>query len=693
MLKQFRMLFFLLLVLARFSWAATPESTGLHLSFEQRLAVTYALMAQGESDANKQAILNRAKKYFTAVSQAPVQTVKVKNFQEFLANFKGNWPNTHSVALDLEIIEKQGPRPMVIFAADSARIQRQIDRYIEWQMNQVQQMANDEKSISAYTLESVSEKIVTLTANPQAQEIMEKWALSQSEALLADRMNELDRVGEKMAASGFAQQQDATMRIFLQTMFSEYFSRLSPASKKLIVSSYLGGDLQIGDVKKFEIMVQNSGPQLQKLLQIVARQADMSPEMLEVFRGLENSVRPVPWVQVEELLGTEKNNYKFAYFERKALGVGTMAQVHRAKIIVNGERTDVVVRFIKLGIAGRVEEDRIILGKVAKILDANPEFRKTGAPKLEPIIEDITATVTAELNQEDTIARQRLAKTRYERTVLMKTPEYKNFIEFHVPAVFAGKDKSQFMVQELVIGKKLDKEAKLYAESVPQLKKGVIEEMAKVWAHEVLFGGGFYHSDLHQGNFMIQLTDAKIRVNILDYGMGGVISPALQRQVLVLGAGIELGSEDLIARSFLKISQQGKNTINESQFRALVRERLRLIKDGKETKTSLENWTAWAMDSGLRLPYDFISLNRGIVIVNKLLQDSGSKMSVTSILKYHARTSPAYIYKVFAIEENISHKDLSRLGWSELQKVLRGDEVSAAPVQAGSVLRCEMVFQ
>lgn len=690
MLKHLKKgLILFVLLLGHLGWAASISKVGLHLSFEQRLAVTYALLAQGEAEEKKQETLERAKKYFAEVSQAEVQKVHVRNFDEFLRDFKGEWPNTHSVSLDLDLLEKKGPRPMRVYESQSPRVQRQIDAYLEWQQNQLKEMALGQGSQDSFDLEAASSKVMALLQNPEGKKVAEEWALKQSELVLADRMKDLDRVGEKMAESSFAQQQDSTMRIFMQTMFSEYFSRLSPASRKLIVSSYLGGDLNVNDIKKFEIMVQNSGPQLQKLLQIVARQADLGPEMLEVFRGLENSVRPVPWTQVEEILKTEKSNYKFTYFEKKALGVGTMAQVHRAKILVHGERKDVVVRFIKPGIAERVQEDRVILSEVAKILDSNPEFRKTGAPKLEPVIEDITATVTAELDQADTIQRQKLAKTRYEKTVLMNTPEYKNYIEFHVPSIFEPQGSSQFMVQEMVIGKKLDKEAALYAEMVPQLKKGIVEEMAKVWAHEVLFGGGFYHSDLHQGNFMVQLTDPKIRVNILDYGMGGVISPELQRQVILLGAGIELKNAELISRAFWKISNKSTNTINETQLRSLVKARLEQIKSGAETKTSLENWTAWAMDSGLRLPYEFISLNRGIVIVNKLLQDSGSKLSLTSILKTIARANPVHIYRLLVVEEKMSHSDLVKLGWSEVKSMIGVS--TERPVMAP--LRCETVFQ
>ncbi|MEK2645855.1 AarF/UbiB family protein [Bdellovibrio sp. BCCA] len=694
MLRQLKFLLIGCVFVFKFAWAAAPATTGLYLSFEQRLALTYALMAQGEGEAQKEEILARAKNYFRGVYELEAKTIKVKNFNEFLTQFRGEWPNTQSVALDMELIEKAGPQALKTFVSDSPRVQRQIEEYIEWQTNQLKSSVED-KAAGKGQMELLGAQAMALLQNPDAQKMAEKWALNESDAILSDRMKELDRVGEKMAQSSFAQQQDATMRIFMQTMFSEYFSRLSPASKKLIVSSYLGGDLNLSDIKKFELMVQNSGPQLQKLLQVVARQADLSPEMLEVFRGLENSVRPVPWVQVDEILKHEKNNYKFTYFERKPLGVGTMAQVHRAKILVDGQRHDVVVRFIKPGISDRVEEDRKILTAVAEILDNNPEFRKTGAPKLGPVVEDITATVTAELSQEDTIQRQKLAKTRYEKTGFLKSPEYKNYIQFHVPEIYDSKGPSKFMVQEMVIGKKLDKEAATYSETIPTLKRSVVEEMSKVWAYEVLFGGGFYHSDLHQGNFMIRVTEPKIYVNILDYGMGGILSADLQRQVMVLGAGTELNNADLISRAFWKISNRSQNTVNETQFKTLVKERLKLIVSGQEKNASLEHWTAWAMDQGLKLPYEFISLNRGIVIVNKLLSDAGSNMSVTSLMKTFARSNPTLMYKRLVLEEKISHRDLIKLGWSELKVMMTG-ETSAPAVkkpEVSSSIRCEMVFQ
>ncbi|HEY1079910.1 MAG TPA: AarF/ABC1/UbiB kinase family protein, partial [Bdellovibrio sp.] len=678
------------LFISRFASAMVPDSMGLYLSFEQRVALSYALLAQGESEQKKVEIINRGRSYLLRMAAAGVQNIKVNSFEDFLSQFRGDWPDTQSVALDLDIIEKKSAPGIRVFTSDSPRIHRKIYEYLNWQQEQLKKQIEYDSSLELSRLEKFGAKILDMARSGQGENALEVLALEEGSAFLGERMKELDRVGEKIAMASFATKgKEESMRILMQTLLSEYFSRLTPESKKLIVSSYFGSDLLANDLQKFEIMVQNSGPQLQKLLQIVARQGGLQPEMLEVFRRLESSVRPVPWHQVQEILEKEKSHFEFTYFERAPLGVGTMAQVHRAKIKINGKVKDVVVRFIKPGIAERIEEDRKILTSVAVILDADPEFRKTGAPKLGPIVQDITRTVLAELSQHDTIQRQVFAKPRYDKDIMLETKDYKNALEIRVPKVYLGPANSQLMVQEMVFGKKLDKEVNTYLENIPELKRVLVEEISKVWAQEVLFGDGFYHSDLHQGNFLVQTTDPQIRVNILDYGMGGVLSRDLQKQVTVLGVGTEILNSDLIARAFWNMSEKSDNTITQDRFHHLVRERVESILAGNEARPSLEIWTAWAMDSGLKLPYDFINLNRGIVIINKMLKESGSPLTITTLMKLMARKNPFMVYRRLILEEKISHRDLIKLGWSELKEILRFDSSLTLKPEAMS---CQSVF-
>ena len=683
---------FALLVKVGVAWAGEES---LYLSFEQRLAVSYALSTYGKSPDQQLAIAQRAENYFKSMITKTPSVVEVKNFAEFMSHFRGEWPSTQSLDLDLELIEKRGVRPLQSYKASSPRIQKQIDRYIEVQGHDLLKIVVEEVRLSkgvSYAGELLGLMWLLEEGHDLKRDAL-LLSLNKVGEMIGEQLKQLENVGERIAESSLAQQQDTRMKILLKTMFSEYFGRLGLDSKKLIASSYLGGNLRASELAKFEIMIQNSGPQLQKLLQVVARQADLGPEMVQIFRNLENAVRPVPWVQVEKLLDSEKKNFRFTYFEKKPLGVGTMAQVHRAKLSLGNAIEDVVVRFIKPGIAERVSEDHVILKDVAKILDSHADFRNTGVPQLTPLVEDITTTVRAELSQQDTIARQILAKKRYEKKVLVEALGFKSYLEFHVPALYLSKGESQFMVQEMIFGKKLDKEAGFYKDAIPGLKKSIVEAMAFNWAKEVLFGGGFYHSDLHQGNFMVQLTDPAVRVNILDFGMGGVIPRDMQNNMIFLGAGLELKDPKLVAEAFWRLSEKSRNTLKEAQFYSLVAEKISRIKAGKDPAMTVDLWTSWAMDQGVRLPYEFISLNRGLAIVNKLLQDGGSALDVTKIMKKLAAQEPLSVYNRLIHEAKLSRKDFLRLGWSEVGKIM--NSLGGTPAQGVAPLSaplCSSVF-
>jgi predicted unusual protein kinase regulating ubiquinone biosynthesis (AarF/ABC1/UbiB family) len=668
---------------------AAPKDIGLYLSFEQRLAVTYAMMASGESVELQEKYLDRGIKYFQTVAQKPVQEIEVRSFNEFLAAFRGQWPDTQSVILDLEMIEKDGPKPMLIFKSTSTRVQRQIDDYIDWQLEQLKNMAESSYGHKGTLVNPVvvTQAMKMMSQSASGQKQMKQTLLQNNDKFFQGHLKEFDRIGEKIATSGLAATQDKVVKIVMQTMLSEYFARLSLNSKKLIVSSFLGGNLQIGDMEKFEVMVQNSGPQLQKLLQIVARQGDLSPEMTVIFKRLEDAVRSVPYRQVEQILQNERQNYDFIYFEQKALGVGTMAQVHRAKILLNGQRQDVVVRFIKPDIELRVQEDARILKEVAEILDANPELIKSAMPKISPLVSDVTATVTAELSQEDTVARQKFAATRYNQKVFLYTKEHKNVIEFHVPEIFPPiGSKSKLMVQEMILGQKLDKEVKQWNDVAPRLKQGVVEALVRLWGTETLFGEGFYHSDLHQGNFLVNFADDRIRVNLLDFGMGGKISAEMQDNLLLLETALTLRNAKLIGQSLWDISNKSANTVSESKFKSLVTAK---VKQGFKTQedASAEEWTKWALNHGLRLPYDFININRGLTILKKLLEDSGSKKDMTQIMSKEAMKKPFQLYGTLVGKDRLSHIELLESG----RRVFLTKPLPPAPKPSARV-SCQSVF-
>lgn len=666
----------ILLVSFLSSWSAFASATSdVYLSFQERVLTGYALLAYKASPGVQAAIQARAIQYVTKISQQQITTVNVANFNEFLKNFRGEWPNSGDLALDIQHIESLPIKGLVTYKASSPRIQHQIDLYLD---NHLKYFKN---------LAVLPESEIDLDHPAQFKKMFDQEA--------EKRFAEFNTIGTKIANSAFNAIPDPLDRIRLRILFDQYYTLLSLDAKKTIISEMLGQKMDLSDQDKFGIMVNNSGPQLQKLLQVIIRQNGIPDEVKENFKSLEDSAKAVPWWRVQQILQAEKDNFDFVYFGRKPLGIGTMAQVHRAKMMINGEREDVVVRFLKPDIEERIEDDHKILSQVAAKIDNDPEYRRLNGPLMSPLMGEISATVKAELDMKATMDRQTLAKAAYDREVLLKTRDFKGDLQFYVPKIFGGEKKSQLMVQQMVIGRSLDKEARFYADLAPDLKKAIIEEVAKLWINEVFFGSGFYHSDLHQGNFLVKVAEPKTQVALLDFGMGGTIDKKTQQNLLLLGVALQTKKPEVITEAYWGLSDEPKNQLSRQQFLAKVEQHVKDL--AKQNKPSdMFEWTGWASNEGLGLPYDFINLNRGILIITKSLEDAGSDLTFTSIAQSLALKNPGKVLTALKTSSTLKWIDVVKLGWSQQQPPTRtaapakSEAKIASPALAG--LRCELVF-
>ncbi|MBC7369979.1 MAG: AarF/ABC1/UbiB kinase family protein [Bdellovibrionaceae bacterium] len=663
MLKFVKLKTVVLIVLAMGSARAmAAPAAAVYLSFDVKVVAAYALLAQGKSPTEQSEIFGRATKYVTENLQKTT-FIEVRNFAEFLENFRGEWPNAGDLETDLKRIESQSVRGLFSYTSKSPSVLRKIEEYRQ------------------------SNKSFLLSAGIALTEEGKGQGNSGLQNLISKQIENFNKIGEKVASSGMAGMKDAVSRIVLQTLFSEYYARQSLDSKKQMIMSMLNADLMLTDEAKLELMIQNSGPQFQKLLQVVARQGGLDAKLQATFKILESAVRAEPWWKVEAILKQEKNNFTFTYFERKPLGVGTMAQVHRAKVLWNGQSRDVVARFIKPGIELKVIEDHRILTEVANIIDRNAEYRQNNGPLMTPLVQDITDTVRAELDQDATIERQITAKKVYDVQSFLNTGDYKNMIQFKVPEVLLPKSPSRLMVQEMVIGKSLDKEALAYKDTIPGLKKGIVEAMAKVWAQEVMFGTGFYHSDLHQGNFLVRVTDGAIVVTILDFGMGGVLNEKMRRQVMLAGVATAAKDIKLISDSFWDMSEKSGNKISQDLFRRKVQAKLKQLSADGET-LALDKWIGWVSDQGLKIPYDLINLSRGTIIMNNSLHEVGSTKDIGTIEEDLAKRYAKYTFQGLKATGLVSNKELAKAGYSILTSKFAKPIVRAS----GAAVRCELLF-
>ncbi len=439
-------------------------------------------------------------------------------------------------------------------------------------------------------------------------------------------------------------------------LLKAYFLNLPESQKIEIVYQLSKLPIDANHMDFFLVMIQNSGPQIQKLIQIMGRSANIPKDFQDVFQKLESQVSPVPWRKVKSLIENEGLKVSdFDYFEKKPVGVGTMAQTHRVQMTdENGERQSLVIRFLKPNIEKMVEMDYQILKTIAKEIDNDPELKNLNLPSLADLIDDLNNSVTEELDLERTIKDQNKAQKIYSKSEVIRFNEQKNELQFSVPKTFSlGKNK-KLMAQELVFGQKPYKELVQYKEIYPDLYTIIAEKTAELWLTEVFFKGGFFHADLHQGNMMMQITDPEIKVNLLDFGMTGQLTADQQKSALLLGLGIKTNHTELILKHLTLLSKNQKET---AAFRKLVVERCLQIQRNEIKEQSLSEWIAWSLDQGQDLNYEFLKLNRGITAIEILLSDAKSSLTFDQIVQKIALKNKIYMTDLLLKEKNLKLKD------------------------------------
>jgi ubiquinone biosynthesis protein len=611
---------FLLLILSIALGVRADSRRPLYLSFEQRLAVSYILLAAGEKPSIQKTLLEKMAAEFQRQIEAGHRDVEVSSFEEFLAAYRGEWPNSNSLENDIKLISQSEPRGIPHFFSSNAGLDKKIKAFLKDQNSRI------------------IEKYGVLLPAAGAK------ALNAGDELIEDEFKKVADIGRRLLKKSAKVGPNDGFRMFISFAIGEYFSNLSLKSKKQIISQLLGENLNAGMAENFEIMVLNSGPQFQKLLQVVAREAGLNDELLTIFKRLESRARPVPPAVVAEIIGKEKNNYNFTEYDLKPLGVGTMAQVHKGKLMTEQGERAVVIRLLKPEIEERVEEDDQILQRLAPRIDLMPELRQAGFPKVTPLAEELTETVREELDQNATSARQVRGQV---------YNQVRGKISIYVPEVFAPQsEESQLLVQEQIRGKPLDQ--------VPEVKKEVVQRLAEVWLEELLFKTGFFHSDLHQGNFLVDKDDT-ITVNLLDFGMGGELSEKQRQYFILLAVGGDANRAKLIAEGLYGLSKNSGNQIRKDDIEDLVNAKVAKLKAANAVMTP-DRWLAWAMNAGLRYSSTIVGVSRGITIIDKLLKDAQIEKSALQLSRELAKKNKWEILQTLRNSESFQLSDYFFIG-------------------------------
>lgn len=693
-----------------------PSADPIYLSFEQRVILTYLMAGASLAPEEQQKITERFLQTYNRYAVSESREIYVADFEQFLKVFRGDWPVSYSINSSLDLLEKGHWRGPVTFKAINGSLQKRIDEYILVQAKFFKQQFEDRslgewlhnplKLLNASIAQDGSPEngqFIEISDYRISKEIIEP-AYRMTELWIQHETQRIELLSQSIAAQAIKGGDQSPIQIFLREVLIDYFRNLSLNTKKQVISQLIGNDINADYLKQFEILILSSGPQFQKLLQILSRESNIGDDVKALFKRLESKSLPIPASLAKELIDSESDNYRWMKVNEQPLGVGTMAQVNQGEIFGlkkdKKSRRQVVIRFLKPEIQGRVEEDHQILMAMAPKLDANPRLRDLGLPKITPVIEDLTKTVMEELQLQKTVEQQKKAYKIYQREFVIEAEGFKFELEMKVPKIIEPLNReSKLHVQERVSGKKMDVLMKQYFEFLPSVKKAILEKVAHVWLEEVIYGSGFFHSDLHQGNFLVDFVADQFTVWILDFGMVGQLSIKQQNQFLILGSGLELQDSRLIALALWNLSDQTKNQITKSELEKIIDQHNQELQK-QNLSYSVDRWTAIASDAGLRFPTEFIGLNRGLVIIDQMLRDAGSSYSISSLTKELAKQYPLQSIQRLRQEKALSAKDFFNLGYSALfTESKKIAPMNLLPNGNGTaradsiVVRCQMVYQ
>ncbi len=264
------------------------------------------------------------------------------------------------------------------------------------------------------------------------------------------------------------------------------------------------------------------GPSYVKLGQFLATRADViGPDLARDLASLQDRMAPFPQDEaraaIEAALGGRVEDH-FAEFG-PPVAAASIAQVHNAVVIENGERRHVAVKVLRPDVERRFKRDLDSYFFAARMIERfHPPTRR-----LKPVAVVETLARTTEIEMD----------LRLEAAAISEMAEnIKNDGAFRVPGVDWKRTAKRVLTLEWVDGIPIADAARLEGAGHDRRALGltVIQSFLRHAMRD-----GFFHADMHQGNLMV---DAAGNVVAVDFGIMGRLGAKERRFLAEILHGI-----------------------------------------------------------------------------------------------------------------------------------------------------------
>jgi len=340
-----------------------------------------------------------------------------------------------------------------------------------------------------------------------------------------------------------------------------------------------------------------------KVGQVLASRPDLLPEpYLKALARLQDDVRPFPYAEVDAIVSTElgvRISKAFSSFDPVPMAAASLGQVHCAAL---RDGRPVVVKVQRPGVAAQVAEDFEVLAQIAEFFDAHTDIGRRY--RFQVMLEELRITIQQELN--------------YEREAQNLVTVARNLAAFElvqIPQPITDYSTRRVLTMEHIEGRKITALGPL---ANLELQGAVLaEELFRAYLKQVLVDG-IFHADPHPGNVFVTHDG---RIALLDLGMVGHTTPAMQAHLLKILLAISEGKSDDAAEIAIRISR-AMEQFQPAEFTRRIRQLLALHQgEGLRQMNvgrSLLEVSRIAADNGLFVPSELTLLGKTLLQLDEV---------------------------------------------------------------------------
>jgi ubiquinone biosynthesis protein len=363
------------------------------------------------------------------------------------------------------------------------------------------------------------------------------------------------------------------------------------------------------------------GPSFIKLGQLLATREDIfEPAMIRELKMLQNKVKGIPFDVAKEVIENSlgrKMEEVFSSIDQVAIGTASIGVVYQAQLLTGKK---VVVKVRRPHISSLITTDfEILLFIIEKLEKASSEIRFLGLSK---IIKDFFKSTLNELNfQVEAQSCERLKKN-------LEVIDKEGFLV--VPFIYREFTSQEVLVMEFLDGKPFNE-----FNSLEELGPVVVERLLKsveLFTHTLL-ADGFFHADLHGGNFFV-LPENKI--GLIDFGLMGTLSKKNRANLIAIMYSLITHNYDNLVYEFLEVAEYE----NIPDHEELIRD----IKDAvspyvglsvKETNMPelVRNLIKTLSKHELYLPREWFIIFRALITLDGVGKSIGLDLNIFNILE------------------------------------------------------------